>query len=219
MSNPDSFIDEVNEELKRDRLFAFMRKWAWVAVLGVLLVVGGAAYNEWRKSQATARAEAFGDAVIGALDTEDPVARRDALAAVTAEGPAAGILHLLVAAADIAAEDRPAALAALETVENDNDLPLSYRQIAALKRVILGGAEIPAEARRATLQGLAAPGGAFRPLALEQLALLAMETGDREGAIAQAQALLQEPDVTAALRRRVMQLIVVLGGEQPGDLG
>ena len=34
-----------------------------------------------------------------------------------------------------------------------------------------------------------------------------------------ARALLQEADVTPGLRRRVMQLIVVLGGEVPSDLG
>ena len=62
------------------------------------------------------------------------------------------------------------------------------------------------------------PGQAFRPLALEQLALLTLEQGDRDGALQQAQALLQEPDLTDGLRRRVAQLIVVLGGV-PGDLG
>ena len=53
MSNPESFIDEVNEELKRDRLFALMRKYAWIAVLAVVLIVGGAAWNEWRKATET----------------------------------------------------------------------------------------------------------------------------------------------------------------------
>jgi hypothetical protein len=48
MANTDSFIDEVNEEVRRDRLFAFFRKWAWLAILIVVLVVGGAAYLEYR---------------------------------------------------------------------------------------------------------------------------------------------------------------------------
>ncbi len=220
MSNPESFIDEVNEELKRDRLFGFIRKWGWVAVLLVLLLVGGAAWNEWRKAQTESQARAFGDAVIAALDDEDASARRTALAAIDASGDRRGILNLLLAASDIAAADRPAALVALAAAESDASLPISYRQIAALKRVILGGAEIRRwTSVETTLGGLSQPGQAFRPLALEQLALLALETGDRVGALAQAQALLQEPDVTPALRRRVSQLIVVLGGEPTSDLG
>ena len=219
MSNPDSFIDEVNEELKRDRLFALMRKYAWIAVLLVLVAVGGTAFNEWRKAQATAEAEAFGDAVVAALQTTDPAARSAALQAIQADDARRGILNLLIAASDLAQDDRPGTLAALTLVENDAALPLSYRQIAALKRVMIGGADIPAAERESTLRGLAAPGGTFRPLALEQLALLAMEQGDRDGALQQAQALMQEPELTDALRRRVAQLIVVLGGTLSTDLG
>lgn len=219
MSNPESFIDEVNEELRRDRLFGYMRRYGWVAVLAVLLIVGGATWNEWRKARAEAQAQSFGDAVIAALESDDAQARRDALSAITAEGETAGIVNLLLAATELAADQRPAAMQALAEVESNPALPTSYRQIAALKRVIIAGADMPAEQRAQVLEGLAAPGQAFRPLALEQLALLAMETGDRDTALARAQALLQEPDVTAALRRRVAQLIVVLGGEQPGDLG
>lgn len=219
MSNPESFIDEVNEELKRDRLFALIRKYAWIAVLGVLVVVGGAAWNEWRKARDIAQAQAFGDAIIAALDSGDPATQRSGLAAIDATGDRAGILNLLRAATELAAEDRPAAMQALAAVESNTALPSSYRQIAALKRVIIGGAEIPIADREQVLNGLAAPGQAFRPLALEQLALLAMESGDTDTALQRAQALLQEPDVTAALRRRVAQLIVVLGGEQPSDLG
>lgn len=218
MSNPDSFIDEVNEELKRDRLFAAIRKYGWIAILAVLVAVGATSWNEWRKARDEAAAQAFGDSVIAALDQQDVAQRLGSLQAIDAQGDRQGILNLLIAATDLAAQDRPAALAALTAVENDAALPMSYRQIAALKRVTVGGADIPVDARRATLQGLAAPGQAFRPLALEQLALLAMETGDHDGALQQAQALLQEPDLTDGLRRRVAQLIVVLGGV-PGDLG
>ena len=219
MSNPESFIDEVNEELKRDRLFAAMRKYGWIAVVGVVVLVGGATYNEYRKAQATAEAQAFGDSVVAALESEDPAARAEALSAIQATGDRAGILNLLLGAAEVTAEDRSDAIAALALVENDSTLPASYRQLAGLKRVIIGGDLIPADERAATLQALATPGNPFRALAMEQQVLLTMETGDREAALTQAQALLQEPDLTAGLRRRVAQIIVVLGGEQPTDLG
>lgn len=219
MSNPDSFIDEVNEELKRDRLFAMMRKYAWIAVLLVLVAVGGTAFNEWRKARATAEAEAFGDAVVAALQASDPADRSTALQAIQTDDARRGILNLLLAATELAQGDRDGTLAALTQVEADATLPPSYRQIAALKRVIIGGADIPAAERETALRGLAAPGGTFRPLALEQLALLAMEQGDRDGALQQAQALMQEPELTDALRRRVAQLIVVLGGTLSTDLG
>ena len=58
VSNPESFIDEVTEEVRRDRLFAIFRKYGWIGVVIVLGVVGGTAYNEWSKSKDAARAQA-----------------------------------------------------------------------------------------------------------------------------------------------------------------
>ena len=48
MSNNESFIDEVTEEVRRDRLFAMFRKYGWIGVVLVLGVVGGAAYTDWQ---------------------------------------------------------------------------------------------------------------------------------------------------------------------------
>ena len=66
MSNPDSFIDEVTEEVRRDKLFAAFKKYGWIGGLVVAVVVGGTAYTEWRKSSEAAQAQAFGDAVFAA---------------------------------------------------------------------------------------------------------------------------------------------------------
>ena len=55
MSNPDSFIDEVTEAVRRDRLFAMFRKYGWIGAVLVLGVVGGSAWIEWSKARAMAR--------------------------------------------------------------------------------------------------------------------------------------------------------------------
>ena len=41
VSESDSFIDEVTEEVRRDKLFAVFRKYAWIGVLAVAAIVGG----------------------------------------------------------------------------------------------------------------------------------------------------------------------------------
>ena len=41
MSNSDGFIEEVTEELRRDQMLAKLKKYGWIAVLAVLLIVGG----------------------------------------------------------------------------------------------------------------------------------------------------------------------------------
>lgn len=214
VSNPDSFIQEVTEEVRRDRLYGYVRRYGWIAVLVVLLVVGGAAFNEWRKARAQAQAEAFGDAVLTALEA-DAGARAGALAAIEAEGARAAILTLLQAAEAQRAGDEAAALAAFASVENNNALPASYRQLAALKRVMLAGDTLPVDEREALLSGLAQPDMPFRPLAMEQIALLRIETGETGAALAILRDLLDEPEATQGLRNRARQLIVALGGDAP----
>ncbi|MCC5987016.1 MAG: tetratricopeptide repeat protein [Pararhodobacter sp.] len=227
MSNPESFIDEVNEELKRERLFTLMKRYGWIAVLAVLLLVGGAAWNEWNKARQTAQAQAFGDAVFAALNETDATARDGALRALAeAESDAgregrgrAGIVRLLMAAERLQADDRAGALAALQAVAEDDTLPGSYRQLADLKRVIIAGAEMTIDERQALLDPLARAGQAFRPLALEQLALLQLEAGNTDEALARFTALLDEPDISPGLRQRVAQLIDILGGNAAADFG
>ncbi len=222
MSNPDSFIDEVNEELKREKLFGYIRRYGWIAVVAVIGIVGFASWNEWNKASNEAAARAFGDAVIAAIEHEDPAARIAALDAIAANETGAGrggIVNLLRAAQMLDAGDREGALSALATVAGNAALPQSYRQLATLKRVIVAGTDMPLAERESLLGGLAAPGQSLRPLALEQLALLRVEAGENDAALDQFRALLNEPDLTDGLRRRVQQMIVILGGEVATDLG
>jgi len=211
LSNPESFIDEVTEEVRRDRLFALFRKYGWIGVLLVLLTVGGAAFSEWQKASKRADAQAFGDAVLAALEAETPEARRAALAAVPATGDRAAILQMLLASDP--AEDKAAALTALQAVAADAALPVAYRDLAALRRVVLAGATLPLADRRALLDPIAVPGRPFRTLALEQLAYLLVEEGKTADAITALQALTQDQEAPQGLRQRATQMIVALGGE------
>ena len=120
MSNPDSFIDEVTEEVRRDRLFRLFRKYGWIGVVIILGLVGGTAWTEWSKSRAESRAQAFGDAVIDALDQGTPEDKAATLAALdkvandTSLSPAyrdlAVLRRVLVAGADQPLAERRSAL-------------------------------------------------------------------------------------------------------------
>ena len=211
MSNPESFIDEVTEEVRRDRLFAMFRKYGWIGIALVLLIVGGAAYTEWQKVRERNASETFGDAVLGALEQETPAARRTALTAVPATGLRAGILQLLISSDPV--DDRAGALKALDAVAGDAALPASYRDLATLRRVIIAGADLSVADRRAALDAIAVPGRPFRTLALEQMAYLSVEAGEPEAAINTLRALMQDQEAPAGLRQRAQQMIVALGGE------
>jgi hypothetical protein len=210
VSNPESFIDEVTEEVRRDKLFGYLRRYGWIGIVAVLLIVGGAAWNEYQKAQNQAESQAFGDAILTALDQDDAAARETELAAVPAPGQRAGILGLLLSTDPVS--DRAAAMTALEAVAADQSLPVSYRDLAILRRVIVAGADLSVSDRRALLDPIAAPGRPFRTLALEQMALLSVEEGNADAAITALEQLRQDQEAPPGLRSRAEQMIVALGG-------
>lgn len=203
MSQSDGFVDEVTDALRRDRLYRTMRRWAPLAVLLVLVLVGGTAFREWRLSRADAEARALGDALLASLEAGDA----DALRALPAEGPAAALLALLASAAGETPDP-----AALEAVASDPDMPPRYRDLAVLKAVA-ATPDAPAAERRERLEAIAGPGAPYRLLAEERLALLAIEEGDADAAVARLRAILDDAETTPALRDRAGQLLVALGAE------
>ena len=215
MSDTDSFIDEVNEEVRRDRMFNLFRRYGWIAVAAVLLLVGGAAWNEWRASQEQAQAEAMGDAIVAALNLETAYARAAALQEI--EVTQASAIVQLLSAAQLASDDRgDEAVAQLTAVHSNEALPLIYRQIAEFKSLVIADAGQSVETRRNGFEGLISSGSALRVLSEEQLALLDIGANDVGGALVRLQRLLEDSEITPGVRRRVTQLITALGAK-PGD--
>jgi len=211
VSNPDSFIDEVTEEVRRDRLFALFRKYGWIGVVVVLGIVGGAGWTEWQRAQAEAKAEAFGDAVLDALDLGAPEDRVAALGVIPTDGAQAAVLQLLLASDPVG--DRAGTLTALEALANDATQPASYRDLAVLRRVVVAGADLPLTERRAALDPIAAPGRPYRTMALEQMAYLLVEENRTDDAIAALTALLTDQEAPGGVRSRAQEMIIALGGE------
>lgn len=214
MDQTDSFIEEVTEEVRRDRLFAAFRKYGWIGAVAIVAIVGGSAFTEWQKIRNRDAAQAFGDSLLAAVQADDPGA---ALAEIQADGPRAGVAKLMAAAQAVQDGRTEAALADLKAVAGDTSLPASLRDLARLKTVLVAGDTMTAEARRTELEALAQPGAPYRLMALEQLAVLALETGDPAEAIAKAREVLADSAVTPGLQQRATELIVALGGDPAAE--
>lgn len=211
MSDTDSFISEVTEEVRRDTLYRTFRRYRWALVAVVAALIGAAAWSEISNLRETSGARERGDALRAAIAIPDPAARATALEGLN-DGRAEPVARMAAAGAEIAAGDPGKAGAVLAEAAADPKAPEIYRALAALQRVMALGPTLDAGERLAALDLLAAPGAPFRPLALEQRAILRVEQGDRAAAAADLQAIIAAPDAPQPLQGRARQLLEAVGG-------
>ena len=218
MSNTESFIEEVTEEVRRDRLYGYLRRYGWIAALLIVLIVAGAGFNEYRRAQAEAKAQALGDAMLAALAENDDAERATALGAIEAgssEGKA--ILAFLTAGIQAEAGNGEQAADIIASVADTADLPLIYRQVASFKSLIVQSDTLDVETRRAGFEALAVPGVSLRVFAEEQLALLDIQANNSNAAIERFRMIIEDAESTPGLQRRALQAIVALGGSAALD--
>ena len=213
VSESDSFINEVTEEVRREKLFGYLRRYGWIGVVVVLTLVGGAAWIEYSNAQERNAAQATGDALLTALEENDPAARAAIIAGVEADGSAAAVAALLTAATQEEAGDVSTAAATLDALAVNTDVPEMYRDLASFKAAMLPSDD--SAGRMAALVTLARPGQPFRLLALEQMAYATLSAGDAPGAIEFMRQIEEDAAVTRGLRERVQTLMVALGEPLP----
>ena len=211
VSDTDSFIEEVSEEVRRDRLYGFFRKYAWVGILVVVTIVGGTAFLEFQKSKAKTKAEALGSAIIRALEISDEKERVELLGNIeVSNSEAKSIVALLLAAEEISLQNYDAASRHLNAISEDQSISQIYRDMAKFKFLLISHNRLEVEVLLAGFEELASPGNPFRLLAEEQIALLTLKNKENDTAINILKSILDDAELTDTIKQRVSQLLISL---------
>ena len=205
MSDTDSFIDEVTEEVRRDRLFGYFRRYGWIPAVIILVLVGGTAYSEWSKSVVAQAAQVRGDALLDALDVQDKPESISALSSIVAQEDTDVVASFLLAGLD-----QSLASELLTAISENMDQPKYIRDLARLKLAATPDAASKDEAV-SILTDLSAPGGLYRNAATEILVALELQRGNRDVALELLQSHVQDAGSTRAQVQRMGELIVALG--------
>ena len=205
MSDTDSFIDEVTEEVRRDRLFGYFRRYGWIPAVIILALVGGTAYSEWSKSVVAQAAQVRGDALLDALDVQDKPESISALSSIVAQEDSDVVASFLLAGLD-----QSLASELLTVIAGNMEQPKYIRDLARLKLAATPDAASKDEAV-SILTDLSAPGGLYRNAATEILVALELQRGNRDVALELLQSHVQDAGATRAQVQRMGELIVALG--------
>ena len=207
MSETDSFIAEVTEDVRRDRLFGLFRRFGWIPAALIVIIVSGTAYNEWSKSKADKLAQVRGDALLAAIDTVDEAARATALNEIASQGSENIVAQMLAAGA----KDENS-INFLNAVIINTDQPEYIRDLAKLKLTMIPGAQTK-EQKLKTLDILSQPGGIYRNAAVEILVAFELELGNPNKAIEFLKSHIQDAEASRAQVQRMAELLVALGSE------
>lgn len=217
MTNTDSFISEVTEEVRRDRLFRLFRRYSWIGVAAIILLVAGAAFNEWRKAQIQTAAETFGDGLRAATSEEDTHAALTALSNITANGDQRALIALTKAHILAAAGDDVQSIDELAMLAADQEISVVYRHLAELKIIWAQSEQMSLDEQFERLVELEKPGAPFRLLANETRAHALIKAGQFSEAKVILERIQEEAAVPQDLRLRVAQLLTTFEADSNTD--
>lgn len=214
----DSFIDEVTDDLRRDRLFRAFRRYGWIAILAILALVGSAVWREYSHNRDEKAAQAWGDAVLAAQKAPDQAA---ALSAIDAQGSAgrAVLTEMLAAGAEAEAGSPQKAAERLEAAAAKVASDPILHDLALLKAVMLAGSSMDASKRDSILSQLSKPGAPYELLALEQKAIALVGAGRPDDAAVLIRQIQQKDGLSEPLRRRLGEMMITLGAAPEPDDG
>lgn len=209
-------IRDIDEEMRRDALLSRVRRYAWVFVLLVVVVmIAVAAIYFWQDRQARlvrdSATELSAAITLGETDAAAAKAQLDALAADPNNGN--GIIAGFESAELSLREGDPAAAAAsLDALAQARGQDDPYGQAATLFAIYTDLNTGDPAALLAKIDALITEGGAFTELAMDMKAQVLVRDGKTDDALAVLDALLAREDLDRELQARAEILRTSLGG-------
>ena len=209
-------FQEIDEDLKRDRLAKLWARYrVYIIALVIAVVAVIAFYNAWGQYELTQR-QAEGVRFAAALDQVRAGDDQGASSAFADLAANAGGGHVVLAKLEEAASkarlgDVAGALALYDQISSDSSLDSQYRDAATILyvRTALGqGDAKPLIDRLKPLTDAANPWHGF---ALEFTALAQLQSGDNDAARQTYQSLAADQTVPAGARARATQMLSALG--------
>jgi len=207
----ETFIREVDENLRRSQAEEFARRWGkWLIALAVLFLAAVAGWLFWQNrqaEQAATNSEVF-SAILGDVGQRNDTTAGQRLEKLAAESNSSMSASARLTRAALALQngDRPAAIAQYRLVSANDDMPQAYRDAATLRLTQLEFDTLKPDEVIARLQPLAVKGNPWFGTAGEITALAMLKANRRSEAGRLIASVAAERTVPAPLRARAEQL-------------
>lgn len=213
-------FQEVDEEVRRERLKKLWQRYGNLLVAACVLIVAGVGgwrgYEYYQAKKAGQTGSAYEQAV--SLAQAGKHQQADAAFAKIANSGTAGyrVLARLREASELAQTDKKAAIAAYDALTADRNIGQTIRDLAAVRAglLLVDTASYPDMRKR--LEPLTAPDRTFRHTARELLALSAWKSGDKTAAQKWTNMMLTDPQTPSGTRSRAQILSELIAANDKG---
>ncbi|RVN59072.1 tetratricopeptide repeat protein [Sinorhizobium meliloti] len=215
VNQDDSFIREVNDELRSDQMKAVWTRFGGIiigiAVLIVLGTVGKVGYDYWQESSSSQS----GDTFLAALNLARENKSDEALAALTelekdGYGSYPVLAQLRVATLQAQRGETDSAVAAFSEIGRDTRIRAALRDAARLRAAYLLIDAGTYEQVSSEVEQLAVPQNAMRHSAREALGLSAYKAGDYAKAKSWFQQIVDDAQSPRGIMNRAQMLLDVI---------
>lgn len=213
----DSFIREVNEEIRKEQAKAVWDRFGpiliAIAILVVLATSAFVGYRHWDESRANRSGDAFSQALTLANEGKQDEALA-ALAEIQKDGYGAYPVLARLRTATFKADsgDVAAAVTELDAVSADSAIPQGLRDMAKLRAALLlvdAGSYADVSAR---VEALAVDGNALRHSAREALGLAAWKEGKSADALKLFDQIVDDEQAPQNIRQRATLMSELIRG-------
>lgn len=219
----ESFVREVDENLRRDQAQDFMKKYGpWIVGAALLFLAAVAGWIYWQDRQA-AQAEAQTEQLsaimtgIGAGQSANADNQLQPLTQSDADGVRAAA-RLTRAAVALEKADRKTAIAEYRAVMDDEGLAQPYRDLANIRATALEFDQMQPQDVIARLEPLAEAGNPWFGSAGELTAMAMLKQGRKSEAGRMFAAIAADNQVPGSIRSRAVQIAGTLGIDASASL-
>lgn len=212
----ESFLREVDENLRRERMETFAKtygKWIAAAVLLFLAAIAGYLYWQDRQAKESAKRSEELSAIydkIGAGKIDEAKAELKPLES-SSNDMVRSLALLTQAAIALDSNDRDTALGNYRTLAADDDSPEAYRDLALVRATSIEFDRLKPEEVVSRLEPLAKPGNPWFGSAGELTAMAYLKQGQKDKAGRLFAAIAQDKSVPDTIRSRAVQIAGTLG--------
>lgn len=220
----DSFLREVDENLRRDQIRDFFRDNGTLLAFGLVLFLAACGgiiwYQQYREKRTESQVEELAQIYkdIGVGKTSNVRGQLDDLSHSGSKAVRATALFTSAAFA-IQQNDQKSAIATYKQISEDSSLPDAYRDAATIRETALEFDQIQPQQVISRLEPLAKPGNPWFGSAGEMTALALLKSGKTQEAGQLFATLAKDRSVPESIRSRAIQISGSLGADASAALG